>query len=128
MGKIPTSVNIPLKTTEDIISFGVYNVALAAAEAALTVEFPVLATPVAKEIFDLAMKKIATELYLQLADIAVITFINFETDQEESAYSAAEGNLRQAMLSGDKNEIAKASQNFNDTLDSLVHFDGSVPT
>ena len=64
-------------------------------------------------------------IFFQVAGIKLI--VTIQTDAEQGVYTQAEGNLRNALLTGDKDAIAKASKEADAAFESLIHYDGSSP-
>lgn len=126
MGDIPTTQNGEAQTVTSIIHAAVYDVAVQAAEGAIIAAVPAFANPILSAILKTIMGFFADTLYTFLAKAGAIGTIQLQTDQELSAYEAAEAELRAAHLSGDPNALAKAIADFKTTLGELIHWDGSA--
>jgi hypothetical protein len=125
MGQIPSTENKAAKTTDQIIHFAIYEVAINAAETAIITQVPFLGLPIIKPITHALLNYIGGFFYEALARFTVVTIIDIQTAAERAAYIRAEGALRAAQLSGDKNVIDNATIEFKKALGSLIHFDGS---
>lgn len=126
MGDTPTTTNKPAQTVADIINVAIYDLAVNVAEAAAIAEFPFLGWPGIKQIFHVILTKIAGYIYTPLANTAIFTVIKIQTDSQKAAYTAAEGKLRTANLSGDPTIIKEATDEFKKVFRALVHYDGDA--
>lgn len=126
MGDTPTTVNQPAQTADQIIHAAIFGFAMVAAENDLIAQLPFLGFPVVKTIFFGAMNWFGNYIYLALAKVATFNLIDLQTGAERQAYAKAEGALRKAELSGDKNALTQATIDFKKALASVVHYDGSA--
>ena len=122
----PTTINPPAQTVDGIISEAIYSAALPAAETALIAQFPFLGFPVVKPIFEAVLKYIAGIIFTQLANGGTKIVITIQTDKEKAVYSAAEGALRAAQLSGNPAQLKQATEAFKVAVQNLIHFDGGI--
>jgi hypothetical protein len=136
VGAVPTTTNQAATTFEGIASEVALSLVLPTAEKALEaaaeLELPFLAAPVVKQLFEgmtnEAMSLMAHALLTALVDNGVKIIITIQTEEEKSAYAAAEGQLRSALLTKDAARIAAARKVFEDAADSVIHSDGSLNT
>jgi hypothetical protein len=132
LGTVPTTTNQAATTFEGIASEVVIDLLLPAAETALEaaaeVQAPILGAPVLKQVFEgltnEAMSLMAHALLTALVESGVKIIITIQTEAEKSAYAAAEGRLRAALLTKDAAQVAAARKVFEDAADSIVHSDG----
>lgn len=125
MGAIPSTVNEPAKTADEIIHVAIFDIALNAALAAMISQFPWLGFVGIVTAVKWVLNWIGGIIYNQLANFVTFQVISIQTEAERSAYGKAEATLRAAHLSGDTDAISKATIEFRKTLASLIHFDGS---
>jgi hypothetical protein len=129
MGDVPTTVDQPAKSVEEIIHGIIFDLAVAAGLKAIKA-VPWLAWlnwPIISPCFDFFVKWIAGYIYRPLAQTGALTTIALQTQQERDTYAAAEAALRAAHLSGDPKALQAASDAFNVAAAGLVHWDGSAP-
>lgn len=125
MGAVPTPVNETANTVNGIISFTVFDVAVRAFQTYAKAQVPFLNLPIVSSIFSYLMNIVGGWFYAYFSQFATFTIIDWQTGSERDAYTRAEGVLRQAHLSGDKNAIDQATKQFRTAFESLVHWDGS---
>lgn len=129
MGEVPTTVNKTLGAAEDIINSGIMSV-MAPITIQLISSVPQLSFlkiwPLSW-FLSLIVNKIFSYLNVALQIVGVKLIITIQTDAERSAYQKSEGELRAALLSGDKDAIEKARLASNNAIDNLIHYDGSSP-
>lgn len=129
MGEVPTTTNQLAGTVEAIINGATMKVAapLLINLISSTPYTAWLKWPIISGLFSMLVNYFMAKLAWVFEVIGVRLVIKIQTDQEESAYSQAEEDLRKAQLSGDQNAIQKSSDQFDKTLGNLIHWDGSAP-
>jgi hypothetical protein len=132
----PETTNQAATTFEGIASEVALNLLLPIAERSLETaaeaQLPFLALPIIKDVFEGGtnelMSLLAHDLLLAMVDAGVKIIITVQTEAEKSAFMAAEGVLRAALLTKDAAQITAARKVFEDAADSIVHYDGSLNT
>lgn len=114
------------QTVDDIINFAAFKIGVPVAKAAIK-KIPYLAwlnLPIISTLFDWALNWLANFFYQPTVDYTSQVIIKLQTNAQKDAYSHSEQILRTAHLSGDPNELKKASDNFDEMLGHLITFDG----
>lgn len=132
MGNLPTTDNPALETFDSIAATAALKAVLPVVEklteTAAEVQFPFLALPVVKTLFEggtnILEEQVARELLLVLVGVGVKIIITVQTDEEKSAYAKAEGATRAALLSKDPAAIAAAKKGMDDAANKIIHTDG----
>ena len=132
----PSTTNQTAQTFDNILSSDAMGklvpLAEAAANTAAEVAEPWLAAPVVKEVFefldDEAIEKLSGLLLQFAVQNGIKLIITVQTDVEKATYSAAEGDLKAALLTNDPAKIAAAKLEFNNAADGVIYSDGSVNT
>lgn len=136
MGAAPTTDNQALETFDSIAADAALKAVLPVVErlteTAAEAQLPFLALPIVKTIFEgganLLEGQVAKELLLVLVGAGVKIIITVQTDAEKSAYAAAEGATRAALLTKDPAAIAAAKKGMDDAANSIIHSDGWLVT
>jgi hypothetical protein len=106
----------------NIIQKSIFNVAINAIYTSMCIASPWLKYPIINSIFKYILGYFGNYLYIFLAQDAVITTINVQTEQQLAAYSAASSELAVAIQSGGDTTIAQTK--FQQALTGIVQFDG----
>ncbi len=127
MGAVPTTVNKTLGTAETIINDVVMK-GLDPVTVQLVSSIPQLSF---LRVWPLSVlfQWLVDWIYKGLSYVMQVTgvklIVTIQTSQEQGVYLHAEGALRAALLTGDKDAISKAKTTMDAAIDSLVHYDGS---
>lgn len=103
------------------------NAAAGVAETALEADYPWLALPIVKQLFEALFGYIAGKISDQLQNVATFTVIDIQVGSEESGISQALTNLIAAEKTGNAQQIQAAIAAYQAAQSALVNDDGSAP-
>lgn len=92
----------------------------------ILVDFPFLALPIIKPIWEVIFQYIAGRFTEAAQDGATFAIIDHQVSSEETALTKALNNLIAAQKLGDDVAIQKAIQAYADAHSALIHSDGSA--
>lgn len=91
-------------------------------------QFPFLATPVIRQIFEFIVGTLMQKLSVLIQEDVTVLILNFQTEAEKKAFNAAMEKLKKFPIGGDPNELNEALKKAKAAMDALGHWDGiSVP-
>jgi hypothetical protein len=137
MGDAPTTTNSAAQAVDSALKSIINDVVISAAKAAAVAALPWLSWPVISQLFDALLNWIGGYVYTAMAEWSTIGVIDIQTWMENSDYQKALSDLKAARdqavkdlqtagQAGDQNAINTAKQNFKNTFQNLVHWDGSA--
>lgn len=127
MGTTPVTKNTVSSTLNQILKNLIEGRGVDAIEALMIADFPWLALPFVKQIFELCLNYAAKAIYTDAANLTTSIVINIQSSQENDMVKTTLANLEAAIDIGDQNGIAKASQEADIAFGHLIHWDGSSP-
>lgn len=127
MGDVPSTTNSAATLANGAIKAIICEVAVDAAVAALTVEFPWLALPIVRQILRLVLGSLSGRLYIELAGVATFAIIDSQVSGELKDVQDAALALHTAYARGNDEAIAQITKDFKVKFGRLVHLDGSAP-
>lgn len=122
MGK----TNDSAQAVSDIINTGINSIAVDALYGIIVGYVPFLGWPVISLVTKAIINYFAGFIFRYLNKVGINLVIDIQTSAEQNAYSEAEGKLHDANLSGNPDEIKKASEEFDKMARSLILWDGVV--
>ena len=124
MPNIPTPINPPVQTADEILQLLVLEIAFNKIVAAIAGGLPVLQLPIISTIYSFLMAKLANFFYVPLEELIAHGIISLQVKQQDTDYTKAKEDLHKAQQSGDSNAAELAKQKAKDALRKLIHFDG----
>lgn len=125
MSEVPVPTNPTVDIVDKIIQGLIYDVGVQAVIAYATANFPFLALPIVKQLFEWGIGKLAGALSIKMQNKVAFTIIGFTTDLEKSQYEDQVAALMIATHGGNSGDIDKATAEFRVALGNLIHFDGA---
>lgn len=124
MGSAPVKENAFASFINKLISMLVTGVAAPVIEKFAEEQFPPLALPVVKQIFEHLVDKYAGKLSFAMQDGALTIVIDIQTDAELRATLKSLADLQEAHKRGNPDEIKKAVEKAMDDWGDIIHWDG----
>lgn len=125
MGDSPQIVNQQADETNTWVD-RVANLILQIGQKYAEGQFAFLAVWPLSWIFEWATKWAMGKIALRGKQLATKIVIDHQVDKEVDTANTADGKLLKAILSGDQNEIEKASDEDDKAAGDLIHYDGSA--
>lgn len=123
----PVTNNQTASIVNDILKTVIEGGGVTATEAVIIADVPWLGLPIIKQIMELILNKVAAVFYTSAANAATKLIVDIQINQEKSTVLNAFQSLQMAVASGDKDAIAKASDDLDKAYGSIIHYDGSAP-
>jgi hypothetical protein len=98
----------------------VFDVALKAVITRIVAAVPFLGFPVINPVFVYIITKLAGVIYEEISRVVAFSIIDHTVDQERQKYDDAVNQLKDAVKTGDQNDIEKAKAEFKERLKNLV--------
>lgn len=103
------------------------EVAVAAGEAALIADYPILGLPVIKQIWEFFLEKLEAKIVVQLQQGSAVIIIRANDEAQRAAADAAKEALAKAQLGVDDAVHQKTLDDFEKTYGDLIHERISTP-
>lgn len=117
--------NVPVDIVDALINGLLEGIGTKEAYALLVAEIPFLGWGPIGWVVGLLVGWVGSYVFKALAKLVVFKVIDWETIAQNAAYQAAVTQLKNAQVANDPAAIATASQDFKDTLQKLIQFNGS---
>lgn len=122
MAELPAPENKPVQTADNILKAAFYTVALNAAFMAFEKALPFFGLVGIKQIYRFFVKKFADLLYDQLSRFITFNIVEGQVTEEAVTHAAAVDSFKQALASGDANEIDKKLEAVKAAAANLIRF------
>lgn len=120
----PSLVNKPIQVANSILHAVEYGFAVKAFKIAARMHVPFLNGAFFGKIFDIVVDFFADKLYASLSKFIAFKIVDIQVATQKSVYEKSRDEFKQAVASGDVNEIAKKKAEFEAAFARGIHFDG----